>query len=129
MAAAVVYLTGGIDSSFNFLYPLIIIVAAILLSRTWTFLIASLAFIVSGAMLELSYFDLMRSYSVNRPDLRSLQAIIFINLFAYAAIAYLASQLSTKLRQADVQLAASRAASWKTCRRCTRTSSTPSAAG
>jgi len=41
---------------------------------------------------------------VNRPDLRSLQASIFINLFAYAAIAYLASQLSMKLRQADVRL-------------------------
>ena len=104
MAATIVYLTGGIDSSFNFLYPLIIIVAAILFSRAWTFLIAALAFIVSGAVLELGYFDLLRSYSVNRPDLRSLQASIFINLFAYAAIAYLASQLSTKLRQADVRL-------------------------
>jgi two-component system, NtrC family, sensor histidine kinase PilS len=104
MAAAVVYLTGGIDSSFTFLYPLIIIVAAILCSRAWTFLIASLAFIFSGAILELSYFDLLRSYSVNRPDLRSLQASIFINLFAYAAIAYLASHLSMKLRQADFKL-------------------------
>jgi two-component system, NtrC family, sensor histidine kinase PilS len=104
MAAAIVYLTGGIDSSFNFLYPLIIIVAAILFSRAWTFLTAALAFIVSGAILELSYFDLLRSYSVNRPDLRILQASIFINLFAYAAIAYLASLLSMKLRQADVRL-------------------------
>ena len=104
MATAIVYLTGGIDSSFNFLYPLIIIVATILFSRAWTFLIAALAFILSGAILELSYFDLLRSYSVNRPDLRSLQASIFINLFAYTAIAYLASQLSTKLRQADVRL-------------------------
>jgi two-component system sensor histidine kinase PilS (NtrC family) len=104
LAAVVVYLTGGIDSSFNFLYPLIIIVAAILLSRAWTFLVAALAFIVGGAILELSYFDVLHSYSVNRPDLRSLQASILINLFAYAAIAYLASNLSTKLRQADVRL-------------------------
>jgi two-component system sensor histidine kinase PilS (NtrC family) len=104
MAATIVYLTGGIDSSFNFLYPLIIIVAAILFSRAWTFLVAALAFILSGAILELSYFDMLHSYSVSRPDLRSLQASILINLFAYAAIAYLASQLSTKLRQADVRL-------------------------
>ncbi len=104
LAAAVVYLTGGIDSSFNFLYPLIIIVAAILFSRAWTFLVAALAFILCGAILELSYFGILRSYSLNRPDLRSLQASIFINLFAYAAIAYLASHLSTKLRQADVAL-------------------------
>ena len=104
MAATIVYLTGGIDSSFNFLYPLIILVAAILFSRAWTFLVAALAFILSGAILELSYFDMLHSYSVSRPDLRSLQASILINLFAYAAIAYLASQLSTKLRQADVRL-------------------------
>jgi two-component system sensor histidine kinase PilS (NtrC family) len=104
MAAAVVYLTGGIDSSFNFLYPLIIIVAAILLPRSWTFLTAALAFIVGGAILELSYFDVLRSYSNSRPDLRSLQASILINLFAYAVIAYLASHLSMKLRQADVRL-------------------------
>jgi two-component system sensor histidine kinase PilS (NtrC family) len=104
MAAWIVHLTGGIDSSFNFLYPLIIIVAAILLPRSWTFLTAALAFIVCGAMLEFSYFDLLRSYSVSRPDLRSLQASILINLFAYAAIAYLASYLSMKLRQADVRL-------------------------
>jgi two-component system sensor histidine kinase PilS (NtrC family) len=104
MAAAVVHLTGGIDSSFNFLYPLIIIVAAILLPRSWAFLTAALAFILSGAILELSYFDALRSYSTSRPDLRSLQASVVINLLAYAAIAYLASYLSMKLRQADVRL-------------------------
>ncbi len=104
MTAAIVYLTGGIDSSFNFLFPLLIIVAAMLLPRAWTFLTASLAFIIFGAILELSYFDILHSYSVNRPDLRSLQASILINLFGYAAIAYLASHLSTKLRQADVKL-------------------------
>ncbi|MGZ4821564.1 MAG: two-component system sensor histidine kinase NtrB [Terriglobales bacterium] len=104
IAAGIVYLTGGIDSSFNFLFPLIIIVAAMLFSRVWTFLTASLSFIIFGGMLELSYFEVLHSYSVNRPDLRSLQASIIINLFAYAAIAYLASHLSMKLRQADVRL-------------------------
>jgi two-component system sensor histidine kinase PilS (NtrC family) len=104
MAAAIVYITGGIDSSFTFLYPLIIIVASILLTRAWAFLTAALAFIACGAVLELSYFEIIRSYSMTRPDLRSLQVSILINLFAYAAIAYLATQLSTKLRQADVQL-------------------------
>ena len=104
IAAGIVYLTGGIDSSFNFLFPLIIIVAAMLFSRVWTFLTASLSFIIFGGILELSYFEVFHSYSVNRPDLRSLQASIIINLFAYAAIAYLASLLSMKLRQADVRL-------------------------
>lgn len=104
IATVMVYVTGGIDSSFNFLFPLIIIVASILLTRPWAFLTASLAFIASGSLLEFSYFNLIASYSVTRPDLRSLQVSILINLFAYAAIAYLATLLSNKLRQADVQL-------------------------
>jgi two-component system, NtrC family, sensor histidine kinase PilS len=104
MATALVYVTGGIDSSFNFLFPLIIIIGSILLSRSWAFLIAALAFIFQGAMLELSYFEVIKSYSLVRPDLKSLQAAILINFFAYLAIAYLASRLSSRLRQVDVEL-------------------------
>jgi two-component system sensor histidine kinase PilS (NtrC family) len=104
LSTALIYVSGGIDTSFNFLYPLVIIVASILLPRWWAYLAASLSFIGFGAVLELSYFDVIRSYSITRPDLKSLQAIIFINFFAYLAIAYLSSSLSQKLRQVDVQL-------------------------
>lgn len=104
MATAFVYVTGGIDSSFNFLYPLLIIVASVLLPRAWTFMVAGLCFILSGGMLELAYFGIIPSFSAGRLDLRSLQATILINLLAYMAIAYLSSHLSHKLRQADVQL-------------------------
>jgi two-component system, NtrC family, sensor histidine kinase PilS len=104
MATALVYITGGIDSAFNFLFPLIIIIGSILLSRSWAYLIAALAFILHGAMLELSYFDVIKSYTLVRPDLRSLQATILINFFAFLAIAYLASRLSSRLRQVDVEL-------------------------
>ena len=103
-ATAVIYVTGGIDTSFNFLYPLIVIVASTLLSENWAYLTAGMSFILLGGTLELSYFDLIHSYSTNRPDLKSLQAVIFINLFAYASIAYLANKLANRMRQADVAL-------------------------
>jgi two-component system sensor histidine kinase PilS (NtrC family) len=103
-ATAIIYVTGGIDTSFVFLYPIIIIVASTLLSETWAYLTAGMAFILFGATLELSYFDLIHSYSVTRPDLKSLQAVIFINLFAYASIAYLANKLVSRIRLADVAL-------------------------
>src|SRR5262249_12826780 len=96
--------TGGVDSSLNFLYPLIIIVGCILLPRSWAYLTAALAFILYGAVLELSYFALIPSYSTSRPDLNSLQAIILINLFGYLRVSYLAGQLASKLRQVNVQL-------------------------
>jgi two-component system sensor histidine kinase PilS (NtrC family) len=104
LSTLLVYVTGGIDTSFNFLYPLVIIVASILLPRWWAYLAASLSFIGFGAVLELTYFQVIRSYSITRPDLKSLQAVILINLFAYLAIAYLSSNLSQKLRQVDVEL-------------------------
>jgi two-component system sensor histidine kinase PilS (NtrC family) len=101
---AVIYTTGGIDTSFNFLYPLIIIVASTMLSEAWAYLTAGMSFILLGGTLELSFFDLIPSYSIARPDLKSLQAVIFINLFAYASIAYLANKLASRMRQADVAL-------------------------
>ncbi len=104
LATLLIELTGGIDSSFNFLYPLIVIVASILLPRTWAFLTAMVSFLLYGGILELNYFGVITAYSVSRPDLKSLQAIIFINLFAYLMVAYLATQLASKLRQVGVQL-------------------------
>ncbi len=103
-STAIVYITGGVDTHFNFLFPLVIIVASVLLSATWTYLVAAFSFIAYAAVIDLSYFDVIYSYSTTRLDVKSLQAIALMNLFAYGAIAYLSSRLSTKLRQTDVQL-------------------------
>jgi two-component system, NtrC family, sensor histidine kinase PilS len=104
LVTLVVYVTGGVDSSLNFLYPLVIIVACILLPRVWAYLTAALAFILYGTVLELTYFEFIPSYSTTHPGMGALQAIIFINLFAYLAVAYLAGLLASKLRQVDVRL-------------------------
>src|SRR6266404_5599188 len=104
MVTLVVHLTGGIDSSLNFLYPLVIVVACMLLPRVWGYLSAALAFILFGTVLELDYYLVIPSYSNSHPKLKALQVVIFVNLFAYFAIAYLAGLLMSKLRQVDVQL-------------------------
>ena len=96
--------TGGWDSSLNFLYPLVIIVASVLLPRMWAQLVAALAFILYGTVLELNYYGVVPSYCTTHPGLKALQAIIFVNLFAFLAVAYLAGLLSAKLRQVGVQL-------------------------
>ncbi|HEX8816734.1 MAG TPA: ATP-binding protein [Terriglobales bacterium] len=104
LVTLVVYATGGVDSSLNFLYPLVIIVACILLPRVWAYLSAALAFILYGAVLDLTYFEVVRSYSTTHPDVKALQAIILVNLGGYLAVAYLASLLVAKLRQVGVTL-------------------------
>ncbi len=105
LVSLLVYVTGGIDSSLNFLYPLVIIVASILLPRVWAYLSAALAFILYGTVLELSFFEVIPSFSATHPQIRTLQAIIVVNLFGYLTVAYLAGLLSNKLRQSDTRLA------------------------
>ncbi len=104
MVTLVVYATGGVDSSLNFFYPLVITVACILLPRIWAYLTGALAFILYVAVLELTYFEVIPSYSSTHPGLGALQAIIFVNLFGYLAVAYLAGLLAAKLHQVDVKL-------------------------
>ncbi len=104
MVSLVVHETGGWDTSLNFLYPLVIIVAGILLPRVWAHLVAALAFILYGAVLELNYYGVVRSYYTTHPELKALYVDIFVNLFAFLAVAYLTGLLVAKLRQARVQL-------------------------
>jgi two-component system sensor histidine kinase PilS (NtrC family) len=104
LVTLVVHETGGWDSSLNFLYPLVIIVASVLLPRVWAGLVAALAFILYGTVLELNYYEVIPSYCTTHPGLNTLRAIIFVNLFAFLAVAYLAGLLTHKLRQVGVQL-------------------------
>jgi len=104
LVSLVVHETGGWDSSFNFLYPLVIIVASVLLPRVWAQLTAALAFIFYVAVLELNYYEVVPSYCTSHPGLKALQGTIFVNLFAFLAVAYLAGLLNAKLRQVRVQL-------------------------
>ena len=104
LVSMVVHETGAWDSSLNFLYALVIIVASILLPQIWAQLLAVVAFIFYGLVLEANFFGVLHSYCTTHPAWKALQAIIFVNLFAYIAIAYLAGLLNGKLRQARVQL-------------------------
>src|SRR5438309_9488007 len=104
LVSLVVHETGGWDSSLNCLYPLVIIVASVLLPRVWSHLVAALAFILYGAVLELNYYGVVPSYCTTHPGLKALQAIILVNLFAFLAVAYLAGLLAAKLRQVGVEL-------------------------
>jgi two-component system sensor histidine kinase PilS (NtrC family) len=104
LVSLVIHETGGWDSPLNFLYPLVIIVASVLLPRVWAQLVAALAFILYGTVLELNYYGVVPSYCITHPGLKALRAIIFVNLFAFLAVAYLAGLLTAKLRQVGVQL-------------------------
>jgi len=104
MITAVIYFTGGVDSYFHLLYPLVVILAAISLPRAGAYLVASLSFILSGALLELSYFGWIPSYSTTQGDLSKLSTSIVINLGAFLGVAYLSSSLVENLRRTGTRL-------------------------
>ncbi|MFQ5926337.1 MAG: nitrogen regulation protein NR(II) [Terriglobia bacterium] len=104
LVTGVVYATGALDSHFLSLYLLTIIVASILLPRRGAFLIAAGGFILFATLLEGAYFGVVPRLGMQSIELRTLQAYIFINLFAFLAVAYLASHLAQSLRETGVEL-------------------------
>ncbi|ABF40391.1 signal transduction histidine kinase, nitrogen specific, NtrB [Candidatus Koribacter versatilis Ellin345] len=102
---AVIFATGGVDTSFNFLYPLVIIMASVLLTQTWTYITAVLSAIAFTLVLQLGYWGTIPSYGLQHTDSRSLNIVILVNWFAFIAVAYLAGRLAGRLRQIGVELA------------------------
>lgn len=101
----IIYATGGVDTSFNFLYPLVIIIASVLLSQAWAYAVAICSALAFTAVLQLSYWGTIPSYTQAHTDSRSLHIVIVINWFAFITVAYLAGRLSSRLRQVGVELA------------------------
>jgi two-component system sensor histidine kinase PilS (NtrC family) len=99
-----VYLTGGIDSSFSILYHLSIISASIILYRRGGYLAASLSSILYGTMLDMQYYsvlDLVRSQNFTNGQV--LYQVI-ISILSFYAVALLTSYLSERLRTARQEL-------------------------
>lgn len=127
MVTAIVHVTGDVDSNYISLYLVAIILTSMLLPRGKVFLVAGLSFVVMGFLLELAYLPvILPSMARNYPFLRiletswlgaedmsdiqaraflnSLQIKIFVNFFAFFAVAYLASYLSESRRKTGEEL-------------------------
>lgn len=109
LEAGVIYITGGIDSPFSILFNFSIISASIILSRAGGYIIASLAAIVYGTMLDLQYFDMLTPIQIYPPSPMSKSGgyvfnIIYLNFCAFFVIAFLSGFLEEKLRHARAEL-------------------------
>ncbi|MBF8250948.1 MAG: hypothetical protein HW382_576, partial [Deltaproteobacteria bacterium] len=96
LATALVYVTGGIDSIFSFLYIFIIMGAGIVLHGRLVFLTASLSSILYGALLDLQYYGYLPQIEspLSQPQSYSDAQIlykIFINITAFYIVAFLSS--------------------------------------
>jgi len=115
---AIVHVTGDLESNYHSLYLVAIILASMLLPRGRVFLVAAVSFVLMGSLLELAYlpnlypeftgqYPALRFLATSSPvpvDLRELQVKIFVSLFGFFAVAYLASYLAESLRKAGAEL-------------------------
>jgi two-component system sensor histidine kinase PilS (NtrC family) len=115
---AIVHVTGDLESNYLSLYLVAIILASMLLPRGRVFLVAAVSFVLMGSLLELAYlpslypefserhpaFHFLATSSLVSVELRELQVKIFVSLFGFFAVAYLASYLTESLRKTGAEL-------------------------
>lgn len=102
--SAIVYVTGGIDSYFPFLYSLSIIMASILLYRRGAIIAASLSSMLLIAQHLVTQQGLLPATVYSAIDPRTVKYLIGTNIFAFYAVAYLSSYLSESLRRTGSEL-------------------------
>ncbi len=108
---ALIYVTGGIESIFSFMYILTIINAAIMLYRRGGLLIASASSIGYGSLLDLQYFGVVHPYYTRASELMTYTIgyyfyTLLMNIAAFYLVAFLSSYLTEELRRSSVKLKA-----------------------
>jgi two-component system sensor histidine kinase PilS (NtrC family) len=101
-----VFMTGGIESSFSSLYMLVIISAALLLNRRASLLSASACTVVYGLLLELQYFERifpLQLVSVSGPqrDSGTYFISILMNTAGFFLVAFLAGYLAEEVHKSS----------------------------
>ncbi len=109
VVAGIIFSTGGIESPFSFLYSLVIIATSAMLPRAATYLVASIAGISYGLLLDLEYYDVLQPVYLFAKAPVSNEGgyvfyIIFLNIVSYYAVAFLSSLLSHRLNLIKEQL-------------------------
>jgi len=106
-----IYITGGIESIFSFLYALSIIGGSMILYRTGGMIIASSSSILYGLLLDLHYYGILYppGTRMNYPGTYQSDYLFFTiltNMAGFYLVGYLSSYLSTQARENRLDLEA-----------------------
>lgn len=104
-----ILLTGGISSSYPFLYLLVIISAGFLLARREAFYTACLCGILYGAIVDLQFYGRLAQFGLSpvpaqQLGARQLLVTIFINVLAFTLTAVLTGILAERARRSESAL-------------------------
>jgi len=106
-AFSLIYLTGGIDSPFAFLFILVILCASVFWSRKELLLVASASAILYGSLLDLQFYGYLPDIGQVTPqsiDSRSVFYAVFVNVIAFFMTALLSGTLAERLRRSQQAL-------------------------
>jgi two-component system sensor histidine kinase PilS (NtrC family) len=107
LVSVLVYTSGGPSSVFTFLYLVVIGAAAFLLYRTGAVIIASVAALLHGLMMELMAYDVLPQPPLASPPRWGTERIAYnlgITIVGFYGVAFMVSYLSEKLRSARQEL-------------------------
>jgi len=106
--SALIYITGGVESPFSFLYILIILSAGFFLTRKGPFMAASAAAIFYGSLLDLQYYGYLPPFGheliPRQIDPRDVFFEVFINVIGFFLTAFLGTTLVERLRKSEKAL-------------------------
>ncbi|OPX36598.1 MAG: hypothetical protein B1H11_07160 [Desulfobacteraceae bacterium 4484_190.1] len=111
LVTAIIFVTGGIESIFSFLYILTIFNASIILYRKGGLAIASSSSILYGLLLVLHYYNIIKPIG-SRGEYAAgylnshLFYIVLMNIAGFYLVAYLSSYLSEQARKSKAELKA-----------------------
>jgi len=111
LVTIIIYVTGGIESIFSFLYILTIINGSIILYRKGGMAIASSCSILYGLLLDLHYYGFIEPIGSRLHYSLEYQSIyifymILVNIVAFYVVAFLSSYPSEQERKSRVELKA-----------------------
>ena len=102
--AGLIYMTGGIESIFSFLFPLSILSAGIVLSMRACYITATISSILYGLLLDLQFYGVIRTSSNVFFTDKDFFYNIFAHIIAFYLVAFLSGYLSEKLHRATQTL-------------------------
>ncbi|MCG8619821.1 MAG: ATP-binding protein [Desulfobacterales bacterium] len=109
LVTLIIYVTGGFESIFTFLYLLVIIYTAMLLLQQGSFVAATLSSIQYGLLIEFQYFKIIAPFTQSPPlsqsaDEAEILYRIVITIAACFAVAALSGILAFQLKAARQEL-------------------------
>lgn len=107
LITALVYISGGFQGTFYFLYIFEIIAASIVLSRRAAYVTAALSAIFFGLLVEMMYFRIIPYYGPEKSvdvSLRLITTNVFIAWSAFFLVAFLMNSLTGSLRKTQEEL-------------------------